>query len=169
VTTETVKLKSDMTLEERARIGITETLTEDGVFSFRTALLKQGITSDLRAKTDHLTITLKVYANGGENEMHSHAAEDHVFFVLAGQATFHIGTDENVKVLNAFEGVMLPKDTEYWFQSSSEGNLVMLRAGAKIPGPKAGEKDLAFLPERIEIPDLFFPDDCVKAAPAASR
>jgi mannose-6-phosphate isomerase-like protein (cupin superfamily) len=137
----------------------TETLTKDGVFDLRTPLLKQGLTSDVRAKTDHLTVTIKVYANGGENLMHSHTNQDHFFVVLAGQAVFHLEREGNIRTLNKYEGVMIPKDMEYKFQSAGDGNLVMLRAGGIIPGIVGVEKDKSFIPERIEMPGMFFPDD----------
>src|SRR5207249_11032720 len=101
----------------------TETLTADGVFNLRTELLMQGLTTDMRAKTDRLTVTIKAYANGGENLFHAHSAEDHAFVVLSGEATFHLDTDENVKVLGKYDGIMLAKDQSYKFQSSGEGNL----------------------------------------------
>jgi mannose-6-phosphate isomerase-like protein (cupin superfamily) len=141
-------------------MAITETVTKDGVFDLRTPLLQQGITTDIRSKTDNLRIMVKVYANGGENLFHSHNAEDHAFVVLSGQATFNIETEDNIKVLNKYEGVMLPKDMNYKFQSSGPGNLVMLRISARIPGETPIGKDLSFIPERIEIPGMFFPDDC---------
>ena len=62
--------------------------------------------------------------------MHAHVKEDHAFIVLQGQATFHINTDDNVKVVNKHEGVMLPRGVLYWFQSSAAENLVMLRVAA---------------------------------------
>ncbi len=74
---------------------------------------------------------MKVYFEGGENATHTHLAEDHLFFVLSGQATFHLGRDgEEVKVANRYEGVLLPRGAYYRFQSSGEENLVMLRVGA---------------------------------------
>jgi mannose-6-phosphate isomerase-like protein (cupin superfamily) len=138
----------------------TETLTADGVFNLRTELLKQGLTTDTRAKTDRLTVTIKAYANGGENLFHAHSAEDHAFVVLSGEATFHLETDENVKVLGQYEGIMLPKDKSYKFQSTGEGNLIMLRVGARYPELTSVGKDKSFIPERIPIPGMFFPDDC---------
>jgi mannose-6-phosphate isomerase-like protein (cupin superfamily) len=149
------------TVEELAKIGTVDTPSDDGVFNLRSPLLKQGITTDTRARTDHLRITIKVYANGGENLMHSHNHEDHAFVVLSGQATFRINTEDNVKVLNKWEGVMLPKDTDYKFESTGgDGHLVMLRIGAVIPGIEPVLKDLSFIPERIELPGMYFPDDC---------
>jgi quercetin dioxygenase-like cupin family protein len=80
--------------------------------------------------TDDLTARVKVYISGGENEMHSHPLEDHTFFVLAGQATFHIETDENATDVVANEAVLLPRGTRYWFTNTGDSNLVMLRVGS---------------------------------------
>ena len=135
---------------------------DNGFFNLRTPLLKSGITTDTRAKTEVLNVTVKVYADGGENEMHAHVGEDHAFVVLSGQATFHVGSDENCRVVNKYEGVMLPSGTEYWFQSTGP-NLVMLRVGARRPDLAAagrGYKDYSFMPEWIPLEGVFFPDDC---------
>mgnify|MGYP000508567214 CR=1 FL=1 len=48
----------------------------------------------------------------------------------AESAWLNEGTDDNVKVCRKYDGVMLPKGTNYWFQSSAPENLVMLRFGA---------------------------------------
>lgn len=147
----------EITAREFARIGVFETPTRDGVFELRTPLLKQGITTDTRAKTDHLEVCIKVYADGGENKMHRHTADDHAFIVLSGQAIFHVGADQNVKVLNQYEGIMLPQNTDYWFRSARP-NLVMLKVTANISGATNILKDLSFIPEWIELPGAFFPD-----------
>jgi mannose-6-phosphate isomerase-like protein (cupin superfamily) len=108
------------------------------VFNLRTPYLEQGRTTDIRARTDLMTITMKVYAEGGENAMHNHPHEDHSFIVLEGEATFHIETEGNTKVVHPYEGIMLPKKVNYWFQSTGKRNLVMIRVGASYPGEKSG-------------------------------
>lgn len=113
------------------------TATEAQVFDLRTPYLKQGRTTDVRARTDLMTVTIKVYAEGGENAMHCHPYEDHAFVVVEGQATFHLGSDGNVRVLNTYEGVMLPKGAFYWFESTGDRNLVMIRTGASDGKPAA--------------------------------
>lgn len=107
-------------------------------FSLTSQLLAQGRLDNEVAATDLLKIRTKVYASGGENAMHMHPYEDHSFIVLQGQATFHINTDDNIKVLNKNEGVMLPRRVGYWFQSSSPENLVMIRVGAAEKWPEDG-------------------------------
>jgi quercetin dioxygenase-like cupin family protein len=144
-----------------------ETKQAASVFNLRTPYLKQGRTTDIRARTELMTITSKVYAEGGENAMHNHPHEDHSFIVLEGQATFHIETDDNEQVVGRYEGVMLPRNVNYWFQSTGDDNLVMVRVGAihkgvehhrltpagtEIPGDSAENKTS----ERIERPGKGF-------------
>ena len=98
-------------------------------FSLKTAYLSEGRTNTFLARTDLLRLTVKVYAQGGENTLHTHTREDHAFIVLEGQATFHDG-DGNPTVVGQHQGIMLPAGAYYYFQSSGDTNLVLLRAGA---------------------------------------
>lgn len=107
-----------------------ETTPKAQVFDLRTPYLDQGRNTDMKARTDRMTLAMKVYAEGGENNMHHHPEEDHSFVVLEGQATFHLDSDDNVTIVGPNEGVMLPRGANYWFQSSGEQNLVMIRVGA---------------------------------------
>ena len=133
-------------------------------------LLSSGRTTEVLAKTEMVTVTGKVYAEGGENALHTHTKQDHGFLVLAGEATFF---DENdtPRVLGPYEGILLPAGAYYWFQSSGEGNLVMLRlAGQLDSGPKGDDRiNLEGNPlpgdslenktvERVAIPGKFFGD-----------
>ena len=146
----------------------TQTRPQAQVFSMRTPLLEQGRTTDIVAKTDLLTVTTKVYAEGGENAIHTHPTEDHAFIVLQGQATFHTELEDNVKVVNRYDGVMLPMGSLYWFQSTGDENLVMVRVGASNDPrgmasrvhpdgtPFPGEAPENNQVERIEVPGAFF-------------
>jgi mannose-6-phosphate isomerase-like protein (cupin superfamily) len=104
------------------------------VFHLGAQLLDQGRTMDLLARTDVLAAHIKVYAEGGENTIHAHAEEDHLFVILAGEATFHLGKEDEIKVLHALDGVIIPRNSYYWFVSSGAENLVLLRVGAKAKG-----------------------------------
>ena len=136
-------------------------------FSLEAPLLAQGRSDTTVAHTDLLRLRLKVYASGGENVLHLHPNEDHSFIILQGEATFHIGTEDAINVLTKYQGVMLPRGTPYWFQSSAPENLVMLRAGAAEEWPEDGRvaPDGHAIPghslenksvERIPIPGQFF-------------
>ena len=115
-----------------------DTQTEATVFNIRMPYLQQGQTSEFRARTDMLSLGIKVYAEGGENTMHHHPEEDHGFVILEGEATFHIERDDDTRVVGPYEGIVLPKGVNYWFQSTGEGNLVLLRFGASMPGVRHG-------------------------------
>jgi mannose-6-phosphate isomerase-like protein (cupin superfamily) len=99
------------------------------VFSMKTPLLSSGRTNTSLASTDLLKLRVKVYAEGGENGLHTHIDEDHAFVVMQGQATFH-DEQENVTVVNQYEGILLPRGAYYYFQSTGTENLVLLRVGA---------------------------------------
>ena len=105
-------------------------------FSLKSQLLAKGAHTTYVAQSELLSVAVKIYASGGENKMHQHPEEDHTFIVLQGQAAFHIGSDENVRIVSKNEGVMLPAGTCYWFLSSANENLVMLRIGAAHKPPE---------------------------------
>ncbi len=109
------------------------------VFTLKEApVLSKGRFDRVVAKSDGLVARVKVYAEGGENTLHTHLREDHVFLVLAGQATFRLGKEERQVVVNKDEGVLLPGGAYYWFQSTGDENLVMFRVGV---GKQAGDDD----------------------------
>jgi mannose-6-phosphate isomerase-like protein (cupin superfamily) len=124
-------------------------------FKIHTQLLDQGRTMDLLARTDVLAAHIKVYAEGGENTIHTHTQEDHLFVILAGEATFHLGKEEQIQVLHKYEGVIIPSGSYYWFVSSGEENLVLLRIGAKAKG-------WTDFDDRVDINGKPFPGDSIE-------
>lgn len=109
-------------------------------------LLEGGATMELLGLAPALWAHSKVYSSGGENALHSHETEDHVFLILQGEASFRFG-DGSTADVRAFQGVMVPRGTRYCFQArESGGNLVMFRAGS------APVKDSSDLDPRFHIP-----------------
>jgi mannose-6-phosphate isomerase-like protein (cupin superfamily) len=99
------------------------------VFSMRNLpLLEQGTTYDSLATAENLWASIKVYASGGENALHSHGGEDHLFVVLQGKARFTF-SDGRSSLVGVHEGVMVPKNVEYKFEADKGENLVLLRVG----------------------------------------
>lgn len=105
------------------------------LFQLRTQLLSQGRSDFTLANTDLMTVRIKCYAQGGENALHMHPAEDHIFVVLDGAARF-VGKDGEIGVLEKNQGIMLPRGVYYRFESCGETPLVMLRVGAAKERPK---------------------------------
>lgn len=97
-------------------------------FKLRAELLLQGRSDTPLAATNALTLVLKVYASGGENELHAHPQEDHAFVVLSGRASFYGPADECV-TLEPLQGIMLPRGSMYRFHAQEGEPLVLLRVG----------------------------------------
>ena len=116
--------------------------TKAQVFSLRAPLLSSGNQDTPLYTTDLMWLHVKVYAEGGENDLHAHPEEEHSFIVLDGEATFVDKDGVETKVARN-EGILLPKGTYYRFINTSDVNLVMLRIGAgsnsRLPG-KADER-----------------------------
>jgi mannose-6-phosphate isomerase-like protein (cupin superfamily) len=106
------------------------------LFSLKGQLLDQGRTDTMLAATEDLTLRLKIYASGGENELHAHTSEDHSFVVLQGSAKF-FGPEGEMVELTKHQGIMLPKGNYYRFYATSEEPLVMIRVGNPYLGKQA--------------------------------
>jgi mannose-6-phosphate isomerase-like protein (cupin superfamily) len=83
------------------------------------------------AATDRMWVVLKTYANDGENELHAHPNEDHVFLVLQGEAVFY-GPEGETKRVARNDGILLPRGTFYWFKAVGDEPLVMARVGTVV-------------------------------------
>jgi mannose-6-phosphate isomerase-like protein (cupin superfamily) len=102
-------------------------------FAVRPQLLKEGKTSTRLVRTDHLNSGVQVVASGGETNLHAHSSQDEIWFVLSGEATFYTEGDTVVARLGTHDGLLIPHNAAYWFESSSEENLVIMRFGASVP------------------------------------
>jgi mannose-6-phosphate isomerase-like protein (cupin superfamily) len=105
---------------------------EAQLVQLKTQLVSQGHTRHLLAETDLMTLRIHCYAPGiGENALHAHTKEDHIFLVLQGTAQFNTGRDGK-KLLKAEknQAVVLPAGCYYQFCNSGETPLVMARIGA---------------------------------------
>lgn len=99
------------------------------VFKMRAPLPKQGNDRTLLAATDKMWLFLNTYApEGGENRLHAHTTEDHVFIVLQGRARFE-GPNGEIAELGRNEGINLPRGTLYTFCATGGEHLVLLRVG----------------------------------------
>ncbi len=113
----------------------TEKTIKVQTYSMKVPLLTSGRTNEVLARTATTEVRAKVYAEGGENGLHTHLDEDHTFFVLDGHATFY-GPDDQSTVVGRYEGIMIPAGAFYRFQSTGDTNLVLLRFGAEVPAPE---------------------------------
>ena len=102
------------------------------IFSLRSPYLSEGRSDAVIARTEQITVRLKVYAEGGENALHAHMEEDHAFIILEGEATFY-DHEDTPRVVGPNRGIMLPAGNYYRFESTGDTNLVILRVGTGKP------------------------------------
>jgi mannose-6-phosphate isomerase-like protein (cupin superfamily) len=104
------------------------------VVQLKTQLVREGHTRNMLAETNLMTLRIHCYAPGiGENALHSHTKEDHIFLVLQGTAQFNTGRDGKAVVnANKNQAVVLPAGCYYQFCNSGSDSLVMARIGAGL-------------------------------------
>src|SRR5207249_821694 len=81
--------------------------TKAQVFSLKAPLLSSGNQDTPLYTTDLMWMHVKVYAEGGENDLHAHPEEEHSFIVLDGEATF-VDADGTETKVTRNEGILLP-------------------------------------------------------------
>lgn len=139
------QMKSESVSDQHAAADVMRTRKSNGekpkaeFYKCRAQLLKQGRTNTNLGATDNMWATLKVYASGGENGLHTHTNQDHTFMVLQGSARFY---DENGNTtdVNKLEGIMLPAGAYYWFEATSKEELVLFRVGCRTNDKDTGER-----------------------------
>jgi mannose-6-phosphate isomerase-like protein (cupin superfamily) len=116
------------------------------IVTLRTQLVSSGHTKDLLAKTDGVTFHLHCYGpKGGENGLHAHVDEDHIFVILQGEAQF-FDVDGALPPLRKNQALVLPKGSFYSFSNEGNEPLVMIRFGAMAKNASGARLDPAGKP-----------------------
>ena len=102
-------------------------------FEIRPQMVAKGKKSQKLARTDLIGATVQVVSSGGENNLHAHPATDSVWIVLDGEVTFYGEGDKVVAKMQRYQGLVIPRGTPYWFESSGEQPLVILHMTANDP------------------------------------
>jgi mannose-6-phosphate isomerase-like protein (cupin superfamily) len=103
---------------------------EASTFKLKTPQITGGRSHIPLASTEHMSVGLNYYIPGRKNKLHTHPGEDHIFVVMDGQATFYNKEHQPI-VLNKGEGIMLPENHYYYFQSTGDNPLALFRVSAK--------------------------------------
>ena len=99
------------------------------LFCLKTPMVKTGMVDNFVSETDTMKVSVKIYAEGGENFLHTHTQEDHFFLVLDGEASFKDPSGK-ITTLGKHQGIMLPANCYYMFTASGGTPLVLLRVAA---------------------------------------
>ena len=75
----------------------------------------------------------------GHNNLHSHRHHEGTWFVLKGRARFYTADDEIVGEFGPYEGILIPRNFPYWFESCSGEDLEILQIEA-TDGPEGDDE-----------------------------
>ena len=79
------------------------------------------------ARTDRMMANVQVLKTGGENNLHSHRHLDGFWMVLGGRVRFYGDNDEVIAELGPREGILVPRNFKYWFESIGDDALELLQ------------------------------------------
>lgn len=100
------------------------------------------------ARSGILGFNIQVLRDGGETNLHAHAAEDAAWFVLGGRVRFYETEDKVTCEAGRHEGIAIPHGSPYWFESASEEPLEIIRMSARNPMAKNQRLNFNALRER---------------------
>jgi mannose-6-phosphate isomerase-like protein (cupin superfamily) len=81
-------------------------------------------------RTDRMVGYVQVIAQGGENNLHSHRHSDGLWFVLSGRVRFYGPERHVIGEFGRYEGVMVPRDCQYWFEAVGDEQAEILQVEA---------------------------------------
>jgi mannose-6-phosphate isomerase-like protein (cupin superfamily) len=113
-------VKREGTVEQEAKVFKYATPEFDGV--------KKTI---LMCSSDLMRVHAQVVKSGGENNLHTHTGEDAFWLVLSGAVKFYGEGDTVIADLKKHEGILIPRNFKYWFESASDEPLEILRIAAR--------------------------------------
>ena len=73
-----------------------------------------------------LGLGIQVLREGGETNLHAHAATESIWFVLKGRARFYDTDDHLFGDYGPMQGIGIPRAAPYWFESGSDEVLEIL-------------------------------------------
>ncbi len=82
-------------------------------------------------QTDIIRGAVQVVKKGdGDNNLHSHTGMDGFWMVLKGRVRYYGPDDEILGEFGPHEGIVMPRNVQYWFQSIGEEDLELLQVAA---------------------------------------
>jgi mannose-6-phosphate isomerase-like protein (cupin superfamily) len=87
--------------------------------------------STLVCSSDLMRVHVQEVKSGGENNLHTHPAEDAFWYVVNGAVRFYGEGDKVIGIYNKGEGILIPRGFKYWFETASDEPLEVLRIGAR--------------------------------------
>lgn len=81
----------------------------------------------LLCKGKRMRGAVHIVRKGGEEHLHSHKTVDGFWMVLSGRVRFHGEGDTVIGEFGPMEGLLVPRNTRYWFETVGEDELELLQ------------------------------------------
>lgn len=88
--------------------------------------------SVLLGKSDYIRGMIQVVTEGGENNLHYHSNVDAFWMIIKGKAKFYGPDNEVLGEVGEKEGLVIPRNARYWFESSGDEELEVLLVQAYV-------------------------------------
>jgi mannose-6-phosphate isomerase-like protein (cupin superfamily) len=98
------------------------------------------------ARSSTFNFHMQVAHDGGETNLHAHAAMESMWLVLKGRIRFYDGDESKFGEYGPLEGIHIPRAAPYWFESVGDEDLEVMHIMAMNPG--ANNTRLNFKPLR---------------------
>ncbi len=89
------------------------------------------------AGTNTVRASVQVLKEGGENNLHYHPNMDLIYMVLKGRIRFYGPEDKVIGEYGEMEGLLLPENSRYWFESVGEEEAHLLQIAGFLKGINA--------------------------------
>ena len=100
-------------------------------------------------QTDIIRGAVQVVRKGGDNNLHSHTGMDGLWMVLKGRVRFYGPGDAVLGEFGPHEGIITPRNTQYWFESVGDEVLEILQVVAFDRAVKNRRVDVE--PQKFEV------------------
>jgi len=92
------------------------------------------------AGTDSCRASIQVLNQGGENNLHYHPNMDLMYMVLKGRVRFYGPGNKIIGEYGVHEGLLLPENSRYWFESIGEEEAYLLQIAGYPKGAKMSKR-----------------------------
>jgi len=99
------------------------------------------------ARAGVLDLHVQIVDKGGANNLHMHTNCDEAFLVLDGRVRFYGENDVVIAECGALEGVVIPAEAPYWFESIGDTPLQIMRIGGTHLGKREKRVNIGEAPE----------------------
>lgn len=89
------------------------------------------------AGTNSCRASVQVLREGGENNLHYHPNMDLIYMVLKGRIRFYGPEDKVLGEFGELEGILIPENSRYWFESVGDEEAHLLQIAGFPKGVEA--------------------------------